>query len=461
MPSKAASKQQYATMAAAKKVLKALFEAAARGDTKTVEGVKDLAQYKDGRGRSCLHFAAASGQVECAKRILELAPQLSTQVDDDGAAPLHLAASRCRVAVVELLLKWGADAKGADSSGATPLHKACAPAEATTEAEACVKKLVAAGADVNAQAKSSGTPLHWSAGCDSAEAMPAAAQACATLLELGADPNGTDARGIAPILLAAAVGNKAAVERLARKGADCGAVVAGGATVAHMCADRGDLAALQAVVEAGANGKKAAEHVDADGRTAAGCAAVAGRRSCAEYACACTGEDFEALWTAAKNAPKPAKPETPRTKPLPTPPCDADALTARRLKDEGNAFVIRGEHARALELYSQAIALDATQKTFFSNRCAARLAVGDKAGALEDADAAVTLDGRWPKAHYRRGAALKAAGDYEEAATAYFDALKLDDKNSGLKRALQDCVARGRAAVAKERGEEEEGGNGT
>ena len=74
MPSKAAAKQQYATMAAAKRDIKALFEAASRGDTKTVEGTKDLDKYKDGRGRSCLHFAAASGSADCAKRILELAP---------------------------------------------------------------------------------------------------------------------------------------------------------------------------------------------------------------------------------------------------------------------------------------------------------------------------------------------------------------------------------------------------
>ena len=77
--------QNLATMAAAKRDIKALFEAASRGDTKTVEGTKDLDKYKDGRGRSCLHFAAASGSVDCAKRILELAPQLSSQADDDGA----------------------------------------------------------------------------------------------------------------------------------------------------------------------------------------------------------------------------------------------------------------------------------------------------------------------------------------------------------------------------------------
>ena len=65
MPSKQAAKQQYATMAAAKRDIKALFEAASRGDTKTVEGTKDLDKYKDGRGRSCLHAVHLLGIFGC------------------------------------------------------------------------------------------------------------------------------------------------------------------------------------------------------------------------------------------------------------------------------------------------------------------------------------------------------------------------------------------------------------
>ena len=48
--------------------------------------------------------------------------------------PLYTSRRRAAAAkVVELLLKWGAE-QAPDSSGATPLHKACAPACETTEA---------------------------------------------------------------------------------------------------------------------------------------------------------------------------------------------------------------------------------------------------------------------------------------------------------------------------------------
>ena len=52
--------------------------------------------------------------------------------------------------------------------------------------------------------------------------MPASAAAAAALLRNGAEPDARDARGLSAIILAAAVGNAAVVERLALAGADCG-----------------------------------------------------------------------------------------------------------------------------------------------------------------------------------------------------------------------------------------------
>ena len=58
----------------------------------------------------------------------------------------------------------------------------------------------------------------------------------------------------------------------------------GGATAVHLCADRGAVEACRALVERGACGRKAALHVDDDGRTAAGCALAAGHEDCARSA---------------------------------------------------------------------------------------------------------------------------------------------------------------------------------
>lgn len=49
----------------------------------------------------------------------------STQpVEDvqDGSSVLHLACRNCDVAMVELLLQYGADVNASDSKGKTPLH---------------------------------------------------------------------------------------------------------------------------------------------------------------------------------------------------------------------------------------------------------------------------------------------------------------------------------------------------
>ena len=62
----------------------------------------------------------------------------------------------------------------------------------------------------------------------------------------------------------------------------------------------------------------------------------------------------------------------------------------------------------------------------YGGRCKARLAIGDTAGALADADEATRIAPKFPQCHLLRGDALFAMGEYHSAEDAYARALDLD-----------------------------------
>lgn len=66
----------------------------------------------------------------------------------------------------------------------------------------------------------------------------------------------------------------------------------------------------------------------------------------------------------------------------------------------------------------------------FSNRSAARLKLGDAAGALSDAEAAIGVNPTWSKGYQRKGSALQALQKYNEAVKAFDEALKLEPGNA-------------------------------
>ena len=89
-----------------------------------------------------------------------------------GHTPLHDAASKGNLAIVEVLV-----AAGADVNARNP---------------AVIRTLVTAGADVNARSKYDGTPLHWAAQFSNDPAV------IEVLLEAGADADVLDTRGKTP-----------------------------------------------------------------------------------------------------------------------------------------------------------------------------------------------------------------------------------------------------------------------
>lgn len=70
---------------------------------------------------------------------------------------------------------------------------------------------------------------------------------------------------------------------------------------------------------------------------------------------------------------------------------------ADALKRTGNEKFMAKEFAEAVELYTQALKHDPTNKLLLGNRSAARRQLKDFNGALEDATAAVKAAPDWPK----------------------------------------------------------------
>ena len=105
-------------------------------------------------------------------------------------------------------------------------------------------------------------------------------------------------------------------------------------------------------------------------------------------------------------------------------------------KKAGNDAFAAKRFADAARFYTQAIAGAPDDKALRSNRSAAYLALGRTEEAVADGVRCVALDARWPKAHYRLGKALAAAGEWHAAASSLetcarlMTGVGLDEKNT-------------------------------
>jgi len=91
---------------------------------------------------------------------------------------------------------------------------------------------------------------------------------------------------------------------------------------------------------------------------------------------------------------------------------------AEAAKERGNERLRAGDVDGALEEYSKAIELDASNHIYYSNRSAANLKLECYAAALADANRCIELAPRWAKGYLRAAAAYTGMGNAEQAAAA-------------------------------------------
>nr|AIZ68163.1 tetratricopeptide repeat protein 1-like protein [Albuca bracteata] len=107
------------------------------------------------------------------------------------------------------------------------------------------------------------------------------------------------------------------------------------------------------------------------------------------------------------------------------------------LKDQGNEFFKSGNYLKAAALYTQAMKLDPSNPTLYSNRAAAFLHLVKLNKALADAETTITLNPQWEKGYFRKGCVLEAMERYEDAIAAFQLALQYNPQSVEVSKKIK------------------------
>lgn len=107
---------------------------------------------------------------------------------------------------------------------------------------------------------------------------------------------------------------------------------------------------------------------------------------------------------------------------------------AQAKKAEGNGFFKAKSYAEAISKYTEAIALDSNDVTFYSNRSACHAALEQWENASEDGRQCVLTDSKFVKGYFRYALGLQNMGNLDGALDAIKRGLGIDSANADLKR---------------------------
>jgi stress-induced-phosphoprotein 1 len=109
---------------------------------------------------------------------------------------------------------------------------------------------------------------------------------------------------------------------------------------------------------------------------------------------------------------------------------------ADEAKAKGNAAFAAGRFDKAVQHFSDAVALAPDNHVLYSNRSAAYASLHRYAEALADAESTVALKPDWTKGYSRLGVAHLGLGDHAKAVEAYEKGLSIEPSNEALKSGL-------------------------
>jgi small glutamine-rich tetratricopeptide repeat-containing protein alpha len=157
---------------------------------------------------------------------------------------------------------------------------------------------------------------------------------------------------------------------------------------------------------------------------------------------------FDSKVAAKRDAAAFAPDSTPAPASTDSPPSMVDGPTAgdiehaEALKGDGNGLLKKGDYMGALDKYGAAIALDASNAVYLSNRAAALIHLKRYSEAIDDCKRAVALDPGFSRAHERLASAYRHLGMHDLETEALGEAAKLNPADARIANDLRAAQQR-------------------
>ncbi|GAB4818900.1 hypothetical protein N2152v2_005946 [Parachlorella kessleri] len=118
----------------------------------------------------------------------------------------------------------------------------------------------------------------------------------------------------------------------------------------------------------------------------------------------------------------------------------AESITkADAVKDKANQAFKDKHYQQAVDLYTEALAINPSSSVLYSNRAFAHIRLEEYGSAMADASKALECDPQYAKAYYRRGDAAFALSHFKDAVRDFRAAAKLAPRDPDLRRKLSEA----------------------
>ncbi|XP_077446938.1 serine/threonine-protein phosphatase 6 regulatory ankyrin repeat subunit A isoform X1 [Stigmatopora argus] len=207
----------------------------------------------DDYGRTCLHAAAAGGNLECLNLLLNIGADFNKK-DNYGRTPLHYASANCNYHCVFALVGSGAGVNELDQRGCGPLHYAAA---ADTDGK-CVEYLLRNNAEPGVRDQHGYSAVHYASAYG--RTLSLELMASETPLDVLMESSGTEFQNdaecqgqISPLHLAAYHGHCGALEVLLSSMTDVDVRNPQGRTPLNLACSRGHQECVSLLLHRGAS----------------------------------------------------------------------------------------------------------------------------------------------------------------------------------------------------------------